>query len=144
VIFPDLSVPETTAQQPQSTQITYGKETAFDFETGDFILQDGKPKVVEGVEALRIWIEKTIRTARFRFPIYSFDYGCELEDIIGLDLPTPVLESEIRRAIREALIYDERISLVDNFKISRDGSKLNIEFDVGTYDGQTLGVSMSV
>lgn len=135
-IFPDIKVTETG--QTATNQVSYGKELAFDFEAGDFIYIDGQPKVVEGVEALKVWIEKTIRTARYRFPAYTFQYGCELEDIIGLDIPRAVLESEVKRVIREALVYDDRITEVKNFIINRGGDWLNIEFDVVTFDDNTF------
>lgn len=135
-IFPEFEPTDT--QETTTTQVTYGKELAFDFEKGDFIYEDGKPKVVEGIEALKVWIEKAIRTARYRFPIYSFQYGCELEDIIGLDLPRAVLESEVQRVIKEALIYDDRIEDVRDFIIERGGDWLKVTFTVITTLGDTL------
>jgi len=121
-IFPDIVIPE---RQVSST-VTYGKELAFDFVTGEFIMQDGAPRVLTGIDALKMWIEKTIRTVRFRFPVYSFSYGCELDDIVGYDLPRVVLESEVPRAIREALIYDDRISDVRDFVVERGGDWLKV------------------
>jgi len=136
-IFPEITVPEATIL-PQDEIISYGKELAFDFATGEFILEDGKPKVVEGIEALKVWIEKALRTARYRWPIYTFNYGCELEDIIGLDIPRSVLESEVKRHIREALVYDDRIEDVRDFIIERSGDQLKVTFTVVTVLGDTL------
>lgn len=135
-IFPDITAPETG--QDTSTVITYGKELAFDFAAGEFVMVDGRPKVLEGVYALKVWIEKAIRTARYRFPIYTFQYGCELEDIIGLDIPRAVLESEVERTIREALKYDERIKAVQDFVIERGGDWLKVEFTVITFDDNSF------
>lgn len=135
-IFPEIEIPESITVQ--SPPVTYGKELDFDFETCEFKLEDGSPKVLEGVEALRIWIVKTILTARYRFPIYSFNYGCELEDLIGYDIPKVVLEAEIPRVIREALIYDPRISDVRDFSIERESDYVKVEFTVITFDGQSL------
>lgn len=141
-IFPELQVPETIEASPKP--LTYGKELAFNFATGQFVLEDGRPKVVEGVEALRIWVEKALRTARYRFPIYSFQYGCELEDIVGLDIPRTVLESEVKRVITEALIYDDRIEAVQDFVIERGGDWLKVTFTVVTVLGDALEVTASV
>ena len=142
-IFPDITIPEITTQ---SSTVTYGRELDFDFTTGQFVLTDGTPRVLEGPDALRIWITKTLLTARYRFPIYSFNYGCEIEDVIGYDIPRVVLESEIPRVIREALIYDERINDIRDFIITRESNYLLVEFSVITFDGQTLiqGVTYSV
>lgn len=134
-IFPEFEPSELS--QTSTMAETYGKELAFDFAKGDFIYQDGTPKVVKGIEALKVWIEKAIRTARYRFPIYSWDYGCELEDIIGHDLPRAVLESEIPRIIRETLIIDNRIDDVRDFGIERGGDWLKVTFTVITTLGDT-------
>mgnify|MGYP003811315941 FL=1 len=67
-IFPDIPIPETSSQ---SSTVTYGRELDFDFSTGQFVMIDGAPRVLEGPDALRIWITKTLLTARYRFPIYS-------------------------------------------------------------------------
>lgn len=144
LLYPTIPVP--TAITASTKPITYGKELAFDFAAGEFIMEDGRPKVVEGIEALKVWIEKTIRTARYQFPIYTFQYGCELEEIIGKDIPRAVLESEIRRVIREALIYDNRISDVRDFKFDRGGNWLKVEFSVITFDNNSFrqGVSVGV
>jgi len=135
-IFPDIEIPEEVTAQPEA--ITYGRELDFDFTTGQFVMDDGAPKVLEGPDALRIWIAKTLQTARYRFPIYSFNYGCEMEEVIGYDIPRAVLEAEIPRVIREALIYDNRIDDVRDFTIERGGDWLKVEFTVITFDGQTL------
>lgn len=145
MIFPDVTIPESTLSEIQE-EITYGRELDFDFSKGEFILEDGKPKVVEGPDALRVWITKALLTARYRWPIYSPAFGCELEDIIGYDLPRTVLESEIPRMIREALIYDDRIEDIKDFVVERGTDWLKVEFTVETFDGQTLkqGVTYSV
>ncbi|MBO8158821.1 DUF2634 domain-containing protein [Thermosyntropha sp.] len=146
-LFPDISVPNPNiVNTGSSTQITYGREPDFDFTTGEFILQDGKPKVVDGPDALRVWITKALLTTRYRWPIYSSAFGCELEDIIGFDLPRAVLESEIPRFVREALIYDDRIEDVKDFVVERGADWLKVTFTVVTFDGQTLrqGVTYNV
>lgn len=146
-LFPDISIPDDISNTlTTSSQVTYGQELDFDFTSGEFVLEDGKPKVVEGPDALRVWITKALLTTRYRWPIYSPTFGCELEDIIGYDLPRAVLESEIPRFVREALIYDDRISDVKDFVIERGADWLKVTFTVVTFDGQMLrqGVTYSV
>lgn len=134
-IFPEIPIPETITQ---SSTVTYGRELDFDFTKGQFVMVDGTPRVLEGPDALRVWITKTLLTARYRFPIYSFNYGCELEDVIGYDIPRVMLESEIPRVIREALIIDNRIEDVRDFIIERGSDWLKVEFTVITFDGQSI------
>ena len=91
--------------------------------------------IIDGEEALRQFIVKAIRTARFRFLIYDDQYGSELEDLIGADVPIELLQTEIPRIITEALIYDDRVVEVVDFDITRDSDKLFVSFSVGTATG---------
>lgn len=134
MIFPDIKIPDEVTPLP----VTYGKELDYNFTTGQFVMEDGAPRVLEGPDALRIWIMKTLLTARYRFPIYSFAYGCEMEDFIGYDIPRAVLEAEIPRVITEALIHDDRINDVRDFSIERESDYLIVEFTVITFDGQSI------
>ena len=94
--------------------------------------------LIDGEEALRQFIVKAVRTARFRFLIYDDDYGSELEDLIGADISPELLQTEIPRIIREALVYDDRISDVVDFVINRESNNLYVAFRVVTTDGTEL------
>jgi phage baseplate assembly protein W len=87
---------------------------------------------VEGEAAIRQFIRKAIVTARYHFAVYGTAYGCELEDLIGQDVSSELLNAEIPRVVREALIYDRRINDVSNFVLRREGDLLFITFDVST------------
>jgi len=90
--------------------------------------------IINGEDAIRQFIFKAIRTARFRFAIYDDDYGCEIEDLIGQDVSTDLLESEVPRVIEEALIYDDRIDAVYGFELTREGDSLYVSFYVDVDD----------
>lgn len=93
--------------------------------------------MIDGEAAIRQAIRKAIITARFRYLIYGYEhlYGCELEDLIGQDLPIELLNAEIPRLISEALLVDDRISDVYNFTITRNGDGLFVSFFVDTTEG---------
>ena len=65
-------------------------------------------------EAMKQAIYKTILTERYKFIIYSWEYGIELEDLFGQSVS--YVCPEIERRIKEALLHDSRISDVTNFK----------------------------
>ena len=73
-------------------------------------------------EAMKQAIYKIIRTERYKYIIYDWNYGIELEDLFGM--PVNYCEPEIERRIREALLQDTRISEVNNFEF--DTSKKGI------------------
>ncbi|MMZ45461.1 hypothetical protein D1872_70580 [compost metagenome] len=99
--------------------------------------------VIDGREAIRQFILKAILTSRFHFTIYDSDYGCELEDLIGQDVPMELLETEIPRVITEALIYDDRIDDVYGFDITKEASDLFVSFYVSV-DGEEIPMEVTV
>lgn len=106
------------------------KTYSLDFKTGEL---GGR---IDGIEALWQFIGKAIYTARFRFLIYTSQYGCEIDELIGQDVSPALLQAEIPRVIREALIYDDRILDVRNFVIRREADALYVTF---TVDSVTSG-----
>ena len=90
---------------PNSTDITLDnksnissgtKSYMFDFENGDFIARDGKLIECDGISAIKVWIEKILRTEKGRYSIYSdTEYGCHLEDFtIGNSYTAEFIEVE--------------------------------------------------
>lgn len=87
----------------------------------------------DGLEALKQAIYKMLNTERYEFPIYSFNYGIELENMIGKD---PIyVQIELKRRIRECLLQDDRIISVDNFRFETNGDELLCTFDVRSIYG---------
>jgi hypothetical protein len=88
---------------------------------------------VDGLEALKQAIYKVLNTERYEYPIYSFNYGIELENLLGKD---PVyVQIELKRRIRECLLRDGRITEVDNFKFEVNGDEIKCTFDVHSIFG---------
>jgi len=95
----------------------------------------------DGLEALKQAIYKVLSTERYEYPIYSFNYGIELESLIGKD---PVyVQVELKRRIRECLLNDDRITEVDNFQFEVYGDEIKCTFDVHSIYGD-LTVSQVV
>jgi hypothetical protein len=116
-----------------------GRSFLFDFEKGEFITKDGKMVPVEDIESLKVWIEKTIRTERFRFKIYDgSDYGVGIEGLIGSNYPLDFIKAEMKREVTEALIKHPLIESLTNMAIERDGSRGKISFQVNTVLGAFL------
>ncbi|SHH76219.1 Protein of unknown function [Caloranaerobacter azorensis DSM 13643] len=88
---------------------------------------------IDELEAVRQAIYKVLNTEKYEYPIYSFNYGIELESLIGKD---PVyVQIELKRRVQECLLQDERIKSVDNFKFEINGDKLLCTFDVTSIYG---------
>ena len=87
----------------------------------------------DNLQALQQAIYKVLNTERYEYPIYSFSYGIELENLLGKD---PVyVQIELKRRIRECLLRDDRITEVDNFKFEVNGDEIKCTFDVHSIFG---------
>ena len=138
---------QTTINIQSQTEINNGTKTyLFDFDKGDFVIRDGKLVECDGVEAVRVWIEKILRTEKGRFRVYdNTDYGCHLEDlIIGNSYTPEFIEAELKREIEEALLLNPQISSVTNFKISHDKNSLTVTMEVHILESGANTVTVTV
>lgn len=88
---------------------------------------------VDDIDAIIQAIYLILNTERYRFPIYSWDYGVELIDLIGK--PMPYVMSELPRRVKEALTQDNRITDVKDFTFEVNKKKLHTTFTVVTTIG---------
>lgn len=88
----------------------------------------------DNLEALQQAIYKVLSTEKYECPIYSFDYGIELESLIGKEVT--YVRVELKRRIQECLLQDERIESVDNFQFSVSGDSMTCVFDVVSIYGE--------
>lgn len=72
--------------------------------------------ITDDLEAVEQAIYKIINTERYKFLIYSWNYGIELENLFGK--PIPYVLPEIPRRIKEALTQDDRIKDVLGFDLT--------------------------
>lgn len=137
-IFPLQNEEERFIEINEEETIEPSKTYRLDFEKGRI------GGFIDEEQAIRQFIRKALMTARFRFLIYDDQYGNELEDLIGSDVTDEFLQSEIPRAITDALIYDDRIEDVRDFEIERKKGDLYVTFLVETVDGLLLDESVVI
>lgn len=70
-------------------------------------------KYVDGIEAMKQYIYKVLMTDRYRHEIYDWNYGFEIEDLIGK--PLILVKAKLPNRITDALITDDRILSVHSF-----------------------------
>lgn len=87
----------------------------------------------DGLEAVKQAIYNILNTERYRYIIFSWNYGVELQDLIGKPMDYAMVEVE--RRITEALTQDDRIESVDNFEFEERGKILVATFTVHTKYG---------
>lgn len=92
---------------------------------------------VDDVEAKEQAIMKILNTERYEHEIYSWDYGIEIKDLFGMDIP--FVMSEIKTRIEDAILQDDRFESVDNFEVEQTGKKtIHCTFTVTTADGEEI------
>ena len=96
-------------------------------------------KIVEGNEAIKIWIYKALQTPRYQYEIYTCDYGSELSSLIGKAYTKGLTQSEASRYIKEALLINPYILDVKVISTNFDGDVLSANVRVKTiYEGEVI------
>lgn len=146
--MPNLFPTREAAAAPEisgavSGPVKFGKSWRFDFDKGEFVLTPtGRVAESRGADAWLEWCRKALLTARYRFPVYSRNYGQELEDLISRHLTRAGNESEIKRIATDCLMVDPRTAGVENFVFHWEGDRClfscevrNVRGDTGTVRG---------
>lgn len=93
-----LSEDFTTATQPEKTYRLVGSRIVGH---------------VDGREAVEQAARLILETERFTYSIFSWNYGVELRELLGLQ--PPILFARLEDTISEALLQDDRILDVNDF-----------------------------
>ncbi|HWQ76940.1 MAG TPA: DUF2634 domain-containing protein [Syntrophomonas sp.] len=104
----DLDVTFTIATEPS---YTYKLDTTNNRISG----------YIDELEAMQQAIYKIVNTERYQHAIYSWNYGIELQDLIGRS--RSYVYSKLKQKISEALLQDDRINEMGNFSFEDIGKK---------------------
>ena len=118
---------EETEEETQEENLYIPREYGIDFETGQL-----SGKMVEGYDALLVWAWLALRTPRYRYYIYSEDYGQEYENLVGKSYSEELTDSELERMTEECLTENPYITGIENFFMHKAGRKDYA--DVQTYN----------
>lgn len=143
-IFPFVPTAEVedVTDDAASEELPLYREYAYDFahnclERGP----DGNTYLVEGNEAIRIWIYKALRTVRYAHAAYDDDYGCEINNLIGEPMSSEITRLEIKRYITEALMVNPYIEELSDFQFVPSRSRMAVQVTVRTiYGADTITV----
>nr|DAG51416.1 MAG TPA: Protein of unknown function (DUF2634) [Caudoviricetes sp.] len=117
------------------------KEIAWDFKKNEPIIENGEFKIVEGNEAIKVWIYLSLLTPNKQYPIYSWDYGSEVKELIGKNYTKALTEAEAQRLIEECLLINPYITDIQVTDTSFKDSTLTCNVKVTTIYGD-LEVSL--
>lgn len=139
--IPDTLTTDTAAtleQVKSAAELPLFKEYAVDWDNKTLLLKDGRPYLLTGNEALKVWIYKALhpQTQLFKYNAYSDNYGNEFNNLISRFVNTDIKHAELQRIISEALLVNPYILNLSDFVFSQIGSKMTIEFTVQTVYGK--------
>jgi len=89
---------------------------------------------VDGIEAMKQAIYKILFTERYRYVIYDWNYGIELEDLMGRSISYVI--PEVKKRIVDALLADRRIDSVYDFAFRYTKTTLLVTFTAKTTMGE--------
>lgn len=137
MIFPNIKVKETNKLELNSL-----KEIGWDFEKNEPIIKNNEFLIVEGIEALKVWVYKTIKTTRFKYLIYSNAYGTSVKRFIGKVFIERV-KRDFKKEIIEALLINNYIESVSIIEYKLDYDKLFLSLKIETKIDETLNFEVS-
>ena len=90
--------------------------------------------ICDGKEAVKQAVYKILNTERYKYVIYSRNYGSEFEKLYGKQMS--YVKSIIKSVITDALMADDRIKNISNFIVEKiDKTALKVDFTVESIFG---------
>lgn len=134
--FTDIFLPQEIIIE--NTIYPLYKEMAISYPEAATIDDGTDIKVVEGIEAVKVWVYKNFKTWRNKYKLYSSSFGTDLYNEIGY-----VYNEEIKKQLMYAEILDNCMVLpyitnVSNFTTIADmeTGSVSISFKITTIYGE--------
>lgn len=90
--------------------------------------------MVDEREAMKQAVDKILQTERYRYAIYDWNYGVELEELYGKNVTYVI--PEMKKRIEEALLADDRVTAVTDFSFQQEKGSVTVTFMVHTIFGE--------
>lgn len=113
----DFDIEEDTSYTPRLNQDTY-RISGF----------------VDGLEAVRQAVYLILYVERYEWLIYSWNYGVELIELFGKN--TGFVIAELERTIKEAIMQDNRVTNVRDFRFKVNRNDVYVDFIVDSIFGE--------
>lgn len=93
----------------EAQQLPLCRDVLWDAAKGIPVFRAGEPVIVQGAQAVASWAWRALRVCRYRHELYTWDYGSELETLIGQAYTAALKQAEARRYVEEALAVNPYI-----------------------------------
>ncbi len=129
-ILPTFIETEIEEELAKTPSLTIPKEYGIDFSTGQLT-----GKIVEGKEAIKVWIWNCIHTSRFRYGIHSWEFGWNPEEYVGQAVTAEYIQADALTEVEEALMQNPYITGIEDFSATKVDDLLTISFTALTQFG---------
>ena len=130
--YPFIDFLSETNNIPNNEPLPLYREIAWDFQNDVPIVENNEFKIVEMNDAISVWIYHAIKTYRYAFSIYSWDFGCEIDTLLGQNYTPAHTKAEVTRYIADALMINPYILSIDKIIVDFDGDTLQVDVRVIT------------
>lgn len=126
-IFPFL---DPQAVPVVSNVLPVAREVKWDYERDRPVYVGGTPVIVERAEAVAVWAWNALHTERWQWPLFTGNYGNEIDSLIGQTWSDDYKRAEVRRYITECLLVSPYIKRLEHMIIVFGESRLTVTFDL--------------
>ncbi|MED0737858.1 DUF2634 domain-containing protein [Aneurinibacillus thermoaerophilus] len=148
-MIPEMPNSDDFLQEVEQEQldIDLGVTFLFDYEKGDFVLENGSPVEVTDIEAVKAWITKMLKTEQGKYEAYEselyaenpdYRYGTKIREIAIQHIATDYKKAEIKRELEEKVTRHPRISFLSDFRFEQEDECMTIYFRVNLIDGDSF------
>lgn len=123
---------EANISKTENKPLPLYREIAWDFKNDHPLIVNNEFKIVEMNEAISVWIYHAIKTYRYAFSIYSWDFGCEIDTLLGQNYTVNHTKAEVARYITDALMINPYILSIEKIIVDFDGDTLHVDVRVIT------------
>ena len=123
---------DTNIDIPEDEPLPLYREIAWDFKNDHPLIENNEFKIVEMNDAISVWIYHAIKTYRYAFSIYSWDFGCEIDTLLGQNYTPAHTKAEVTRYITDALMINPYILSIEKIIVDFDGDTLHVDVRVIT------------
>ena len=90
---------------------------------------------IDGKEAMEQAIFMALMTKRYKYAIFSHDYGTDFKDAWEVGMVEAM--GRVKNAVTDSLLADDRIRKVSDFEFEKRGRALIVRFRAETIFGET-------
>lgn len=152
-MIPEMPSPDDILKEMEEKstfEMDLGTGFLFDFDKGEFVIENGRLVEKNGIDAVKMWITKILKTEKYQFEIYDiypdtpeYQYGTLTEFTIGKAF-TEEIKSQIQENIEMSAMRHPRVNRLDEWKFEKEDDLLTVYFRVNLVDDLSFAMEVNL